>query len=58
VSPNSRGHAIRMAKIEAYNLYLKGLYFLRLYTADGFQEGDCPKNRVNFFEDTIFMELT
>jgi len=24
--------------LEAYNLYLKGIYFLRMYTAEGFQE--------------------
>jgi serine/threonine protein kinase/tetratricopeptide (TPR) repeat protein len=33
--------------IEAYNLYLKGIYFLRMYTADGFQEA------IKYFELTL-----
>jgi len=32
---------------EAYNLYLKGIYFLRMYTAEGFQEA------IKFFELTL-----
>ncbi len=32
---------------EVYNLYLKGLYFLRMYTADGFQEA------IKYFEKTL-----
>ncbi|MFQ6108999.1 MAG: tetratricopeptide repeat protein, partial [Candidatus Aminicenantales bacterium] len=32
---------------EAYNLYLKGLYFLRMYTAEGFQEA------IKYFEKTL-----
>jgi len=32
---------------EAYNLYLKGIYFLRMYTAEGFQEA------IKYFELTI-----
>jgi serine/threonine protein kinase/tetratricopeptide (TPR) repeat protein len=33
--------------IEAYNLYLKGIYFLRMYTAEGFQEA------IKYFEQTL-----
>jgi len=33
--------------IEAYNLYLKGIYFLRMYTAEGFQEA------IKYFEITL-----
>jgi TolB-like protein len=32
---------------EAYNLYLKGIYFLRMYTAEGFQEA------IKYFELTL-----
>ncbi|MFQ5722668.1 MAG: tetratricopeptide repeat protein, partial [Candidatus Aminicenantales bacterium] len=37
---------------EAYNLYLKGLYFLRMYTAKGFQEA------VKYFEKTLKKDPT
>jgi tetratricopeptide (TPR) repeat protein len=33
--------------IEAYNLYLKGIHFLRMYTAEGFQEA------IKYFELTL-----
>jgi len=33
--------------LEAYNLYLKGIYFLRMYTAEGFQEA------IKYFELTL-----
>ena len=33
--------------IEAYNLYLKGIFFLRMYTAEGFQEA------IKYFERTL-----
>jgi serine/threonine protein kinase/tetratricopeptide (TPR) repeat protein len=33
--------------IEAYSLYLKGIYFLRMYTAEGFQEA------IKYFEQTL-----
>jgi len=33
--------------LEAYNLYLKGIYFLRMYTAQGFQEA------IKYFEQTL-----
>jgi len=33
--------------LEAYNLYLKGIYFLRMYTAEGFQEA------IKYFEQTL-----
>jgi len=33
--------------LEAYNFYLKGIYFLRMYTAEGFQEA------IKYFERTL-----
>jgi len=33
--------------LEAYNLYLKGIHFLRMYTADGFKEA------IDYFERTL-----
>jgi TolB-like protein/Tfp pilus assembly protein PilF len=33
--------------LEAYNLYLKGIYFLRMYTADGF------KKAIDYFERAL-----
>jgi serine/threonine protein kinase/Tfp pilus assembly protein PilF len=33
--------------LEAYNFYLKGIYFLRMYTAEGFQEA------IKYFELTL-----